>query len=133
MGDLVNLRQVRKRKQRNEKAKKADENRVLHGRTRHERDLNDARKQSAGKHLDGHRRDDPDASNPSNAPNRPKVSDEPDNADATDAQDTVVKDHDADQSPQPSEAALTKSRSDETARDNVVSIFGHGKPGNDPA
>ena len=130
MGDLVNLRQVRKRKQRNEKAKKADENRVLHGRTRHERDLNDARKQSARKHLDGHRRDDPDASNPSN---RPKVSDEPDNADAADARDAGVKDHDADQSPQPSETALTKSQSDETARDNVVSIFGHGKPGNDPA
>ncbi|WP_417846349.1 DUF4169 family protein [Thalassospira povalilytica] len=130
MGDLVNLRQVRKRKQRSEKAKKADENRVLHGRTRHERDLNDARKQSAGKHLDGHRRDDPDAPNPSNTP---KVSDEPDNADAADARDAGVKDHDADQSPQPSETALTKSRSDETARDNVVSIFGHGKPGNDPA
>ena len=130
MGDLVNLRQVRKRKQRSEKAKKADEKRVLHGRTRHERDLNDARKQSAGKHLDGHRRDDPDASNPSNPP---KMSDEPDSADAADARDAIVKDRDSDQNPQPPKAGLAKSRSDETARDNVVSIFGHGKPGNDPA
>lgn len=55
MGDLVNLRQERKRKQRDQKAKKADANRALHGRSREERRLTDAEHQKADKHLDGHR------------------------------------------------------------------------------
>ena len=61
MGDLVNLRRVRKRKQRDQKARKADENRAAHGRTRQERDLSDARKRAAEKHLDGHQRAQEDA------------------------------------------------------------------------
>jgi len=56
MSDLVNLRQARKRKQRDQKAKKADENRIQHGRSRHERDLSNARNRAAEKHLDGHQR-----------------------------------------------------------------------------
>jgi hypothetical protein len=61
MGDLVNLRQARKRKQRDQKAKKAEENRVLHGRTRYERDLSAARNRAAEKHLDAHQRKQEDA------------------------------------------------------------------------
>jgi len=56
MGDLVNLRQVRKRKQRDEKSKQAEQNRSLHGRTRHERTLSDAERAQAEKTHDGHRR-----------------------------------------------------------------------------
>lgn len=56
MGDLVNLRQARKRKQREEKAKSAEQNRALHGRTRHERTLSDQQRQNAEKQHDGHKR-----------------------------------------------------------------------------
>lgn len=56
MGDLVNLRQARKRKQRDEKAKQAEQNRSQHGRTRHERTLADAERSQADKLLDGHQR-----------------------------------------------------------------------------
>ncbi len=56
MGDLVNLRQVRKRKQRDEKAKQAEQSRSLHGRTRHERTLSAAERAQAEKTHDGHRR-----------------------------------------------------------------------------
>lgn len=56
MGDLVNLRQARKQKQRDEKARKADQNRALHGRTRGERKLTDQERQNADKHHDGHKR-----------------------------------------------------------------------------
>ena len=58
MGDLVNLRQVRKRKQRDDKARKADQNRALHGRTRGERTLDDHERKNADKQLDGHKRTD---------------------------------------------------------------------------
>lgn len=61
MGDLVNLRQVRKNKQRDQKAKKADQNRALHGRTRHERTLTDAERKQAEKRLEGHQRSTDDA------------------------------------------------------------------------
>ena len=56
MGDLVNLRQARKRKQRDQKAKQADQNRILYGRTRHERVLTDQERKNAQKAHDGHQR-----------------------------------------------------------------------------
>jgi hypothetical protein len=56
MGDLVNLRQVRKRKQRDEKAQKADQNRAKHGRDRHERTLTDLEQSKARKDHEGHQR-----------------------------------------------------------------------------
>ena len=59
MGDLVNLRQARKRKQRDEKARKADQNRLLHGRTRGERTLTEHERQNAAKQHDGHKREKP--------------------------------------------------------------------------
>ncbi|NIY76392.1 DUF4169 family protein [Thalassospira sp. HF15] len=65
MGDLVNLRQARKQKQRDEKARKADQNRALHGRTRGERSLTDQERKNADKQHDGHKRVDvADASDP---------------------------------------------------------------------
>jgi len=59
MGDLVNLRQVRKRKQRDEKTRKAEQNRALHGRTRGERTLTEQERKNADKQHDGHKREKP--------------------------------------------------------------------------
>lgn len=63
MGDIVNLRQMRKRKQRDEKARKAEQNRALHGQTREKRILTEAERRLAEKQLEAHRRSDrnPDA------------------------------------------------------------------------
>ncbi|WP_417803909.1 DUF4169 family protein [Thalassospira lucentensis] len=62
MGELVNLRQERKRKERDRKAQKADANRARHGRSRGERSLTDAEHQKSDRHLDAHRISGPDAS-----------------------------------------------------------------------
>lgn len=56
MGDLVNLRQVRKRKQREEKARKADQNRALHGQSGAERSRTAKERTKADKQHDGHKR-----------------------------------------------------------------------------
>lgn len=56
MGDLVNLRQARKRKQREEKARKADQNRVLHGQSGAERSRTAQERTKADKQHDGHKR-----------------------------------------------------------------------------
>ena len=55
MGDVVNLRQVRKAKARVEKDAQAAENRARHGQTKHERTLNKALDRLGGKRLDGHK------------------------------------------------------------------------------
>ena len=68
MGDLVNLRQARKRKQRDEKARKADQNRLLHGRTRGERTLTEHERQNADKLHDGHKREKPTGGEEDQAP-----------------------------------------------------------------
>lgn len=60
MGDLVNLRTVRKRKARDEKSATAAENRVLFGRTKSEKALQRAETEKAGARLDGHKRDGPE-------------------------------------------------------------------------
>jgi hypothetical protein len=57
MGEVVNLRRLRKGKQRKEAEAKADANRIAFGRTRTERDLSTAEKALAERKLDGHRRD----------------------------------------------------------------------------
>jgi hypothetical protein len=59
MGEVVNLRRVRKDRQRKSAEDKADANRVAFGRTKSERELTSARKDLAARQLDGHRRDDP--------------------------------------------------------------------------
>jgi hypothetical protein len=58
MGKIVNLRQVKKRKAREEKAREGDANAALHGLSLEVRDLADARREKAKRDLDGHERDD---------------------------------------------------------------------------
>lgn len=60
MSKPVNLRQYRKRKQREDKAAAAEANRVVHGTPKAVSDLAKARAEKAAKTLDGHRRDEPD-------------------------------------------------------------------------
>ena len=57
MGDLVNLRQVRKAKVRAAKAETAEANRLEFGRTKGERGATDLARARAEARLDGHRRD----------------------------------------------------------------------------
>jgi hypothetical protein len=57
MGEIVNLNRFRKDKDRAEKAAKASENRVTHGRRKSDRDIEKAREDKAGKTLDQHRLD----------------------------------------------------------------------------
>jgi hypothetical protein len=62
MGETINLKQFRKRAERDRAAKQAETNRARFGRTRSERARDDEREQRAGKHLDQHRLDGEDAS-----------------------------------------------------------------------
>ena len=57
MAEIVNLRTVRKRKARDEKAETAAQNRVVFGRTKAEKDLTTAKGEQAAKKLDGHKRE----------------------------------------------------------------------------
>ena len=54
----ISLRQYRKRKQREDKAKAAETNRIAHGTPKAVSDLSKARKALAEKRVDGHRRED---------------------------------------------------------------------------
>jgi hypothetical protein len=58
VGDLLNLKQYKKRAKRDATAKKAETNRALFGRTKNEKDRDNLRAQSSSKLLDGHRIDD---------------------------------------------------------------------------
>ena len=62
MGDLVNLKQFRKRVAKERSEQKAAANRTRFGRTRSERELEELRTQRASEHLDQHRIDGEDAS-----------------------------------------------------------------------
>ena len=55
MGEIVNLRMARKRKARAEDAKAAEQNRVLHGRSRAEKQADARTKAREATLLDGHR------------------------------------------------------------------------------
>ena len=55
MGDLVNLRQARKRRDRERAATAAAENRAVHGMTRTERRKTEAEREKAARELDAHR------------------------------------------------------------------------------
>ena len=59
MADIVNLRQARKRKEREGREARAAENRAAFGRPKAERELANAREDQERRRLDGHRRDDP--------------------------------------------------------------------------
>ncbi|MGF6174149.1 DUF4169 family protein [Ensifer sp. 4252] len=56
-GDVVNLRQFRKRNARAEKEKQAEQNRISFGRTKAEKSLTDALNTKAAKALDQGRRE----------------------------------------------------------------------------
>ncbi|TAM94547.1 MAG: DUF4169 family protein [Rhizobiaceae bacterium] len=60
MGDIVNLRLARKRKARQATEEKAEENRRLHGRTKSDREQEQAERVNRDAFLDGHRLDRPD-------------------------------------------------------------------------
>ena len=57
MAEIVNLRQARKAKARDEKAKAADANRTLHGTPKHLRNLAKARGDKAKRDHDAHKKD----------------------------------------------------------------------------
>jgi Domain of unknown function (DUF4169) len=54
MGDLVNLRTARKRAKRSADDRRADANRLAHGRSNQQRKLADAQRHKASQDLDGH-------------------------------------------------------------------------------
>jgi len=60
MADIVNLRQARKAKARDEKSKDADAKRAAHGRTKSEKSLTQAREEKAARDLDAHKVEKPD-------------------------------------------------------------------------
>ena len=60
MGDVVNLRQVRKQKARAEKERQAGENRALHGRSKAEKDRDRLTAEKAASFVAGHRRELPE-------------------------------------------------------------------------
>ena len=62
MGDVVNLKQFKKRSEREQSAMQADANRGRYGRTKAERARDQQQKDRAGEFLDQHRIDDGDAS-----------------------------------------------------------------------
>ena len=55
MGDIVNLRNARKRAERQRAERTASANRLLHGRSKAERELEAERKVKAHRDLDRHR------------------------------------------------------------------------------
>jgi len=55
MGEIVNFRIVRKKAKRAEEAKRADLNRIAHGRSKAERNLEATRSEKTQKDLDAHR------------------------------------------------------------------------------
>ena len=60
MGDVVNLRRFKKRIEREHADKRAVENRVRHGRTKFERDRDEANDRQLRKKLDQHHRGEED-------------------------------------------------------------------------
>jgi hypothetical protein len=57
MGEVVNLRTVKKQAARRAARSEADANAAKHGRTKAERDLEKARAEKAAKALDAHKRE----------------------------------------------------------------------------
>ena len=55
MAEIVNLRRARKAKDRAEKEKAAEANRILHGTPKHLRKLSEAKKDKAEQRLSGHK------------------------------------------------------------------------------
>ncbi len=57
-GNVINLRQARKRKRRADKEARARANRIRHGRTKEERKLGETLREKHIRHVDGHKRGD---------------------------------------------------------------------------
>lgn len=57
MGTVINLNRYRKQKARKERAKQAETNRRLHGRTKQERSTEEMRKELERRRVDGHKLD----------------------------------------------------------------------------
>lgn len=57
MAQIVNLRQVRRKKEKAKREAKAEQNRMLFGRTKAERQRDEAVAENASKRLNGHRLD----------------------------------------------------------------------------
>jgi hypothetical protein len=55
MGDVVNLKRVRKKRDREQAVKRADENRARHGRTKSERERDELADRKLHEKLDQHR------------------------------------------------------------------------------
>lgn len=55
MGTVINLNRYRKQKARKERAKQAETNRRVHGRTKQERNVEVMRKELDRRHVDGHK------------------------------------------------------------------------------
>ena len=79
MGDIVNLRQARKQKARDEKLSAAEQNRALHGRSKAEKQRDRLIAEKAEKFVAGQRREPGDKGSQSIGPkSAPPFSDEPD-------------------------------------------------------
>jgi hypothetical protein len=63
MAEIVNLRRARKARERAEKEKTAEANRLLHGTPKHLRKLSQARKDKAEQGLSGHKLENKDEDN----------------------------------------------------------------------
>jgi len=61
MGEIVNLRKVRKQAKKREDAERAAANRIVHGRSKAERDLKTRNTEKLNRHLDVHRIESGDA------------------------------------------------------------------------
>lgn len=57
--EIVNLNRARKAKAKAEKAERADQNRILHGTPKRQRDLAKAKAEKARHELDAHKKDSP--------------------------------------------------------------------------
>ena len=60
MAEIVNLNRARKARERDQARRAAAENRILHGRTKAERNKTEAERRAQARALDGHRREDGD-------------------------------------------------------------------------
>ena len=63
MAEIVNLKRARKTRDKAEKEKTAESNRVLHGTPKHLRNLAEARKDKADQLLTGHKLEKPEDDN----------------------------------------------------------------------
>jgi hypothetical protein len=63
MAEIVNLKRARKTRDKAEKEKTAEANRILHGTPKHLRNLTEARKNKADRALSGHKLEKPEDDN----------------------------------------------------------------------